>query len=122
MLYTANAYRELSTGVPFGRLTRYHLGKTLHYLHETVNDDRKATDMATIAVIVNLASASAFTGDLETTTKHLDGLCRIFRMRQGMRTSDVVHLAEMKAQRYVRAGDRSPFSMLSTHMQKRSTP
>lgn len=99
ILYTAQAFEELCLQVPISNLTRFHLGMTLHHLQQTLDDVHNATAMAVIAVIVNLASAASFVGDVEATMKHLEGLSQIFKMRGGITRVEAATMTELKALR-----------------------
>ncbi|CAJ0552262.1 Ff.00g062410.m01.CDS01 [Fusarium sp. VM40] len=99
ILYTAQAFEELCLQVPISNLTRFHLGMTLYHLQQTLNEVHNATAMAVIAVIVNLASAASFVGDVEATVKHLEGLSQIFKMRGGITRVEAATMTELKALR-----------------------
>jgi hypothetical protein len=72
---------------------------TLYHLQQTLNEAHNATAMAVIAVIVNLASAASFVGDVEATVKHLEGLSQIFNMRGGITRVEAATMTELKALR-----------------------
>ncbi|KAJ3462174.1 hypothetical protein MRS44_010727 [Fusarium solani] len=74
ILFTAQAFQDLSLGQPCGNTAQFHLGKTLHHLQQSLNDRHGAVAMATIAIVAMLASAAAVFGDLQTVKKHMDGL------------------------------------------------
>ena len=101
ILYTAQAFEELLLRRPFSTITRFHLGKTLYHLQQSLNDVHAATTLATIAVITNLTSAASACGDMETTIKHMDGLCRILELRGGIAPVDTASMIELKCQRYL---------------------
>ncbi|KAF5253511.1 hypothetical protein FANTH_1582 [Fusarium anthophilum] len=99
VIFAASAFKEVCLGVEFSVLTRYHLGETLRCVQQSLQNKSTATAMATVGAIVNLASAASSFGDVETTRKHMDGLCRIFELRGGISPFGTAALAEMKCQR-----------------------
>lgn len=103
ILFTAQAYQDLSLGQPCGKIAQFHLGKTLHHLQQSLNDRHGAVAMATIAIVAMLASAAAVFGDLQTVEKHMDGLYRIFELRGGVESLQHGSLVQHKAQRQAMA-------------------
>ncbi|WAO93295.1 Hypothetical protein NCS54_01083700 [Fusarium falciforme] len=99
ILFTAQAFQDLSLGQPCGNVAQFHLGKTLHHLQQSLNDRHGAVAMATIAIVAMLASAAAVFGDLQTVEKHMDGLYRIFELRGGVESLQRGSLVQHKAQR-----------------------
>ncbi|KAF5009788.1 hypothetical protein FDECE_4024 [Fusarium decemcellulare] len=99
ILFASQAFQDLSRGQPFGDIAQFHLGKTLHYLQQSLNDQNGAISMATIAVVTTLASAASMFGDLETVEKHMNGLHQIFELRGGMESLQRGSLIQHKAQR-----------------------
>ncbi|KAF4466207.1 hypothetical protein FALBO_6944 [Fusarium albosuccineum] len=99
ILFASQAFQDLSRGQPFGDIAQFHLGKTLHYLQQSLNDQNGAISMATIAVVTTLASAASMFGDLETVEKHMNGLHQIFELRGGMQSLQRGSLIQHKAQR-----------------------
>ncbi|SPO04195.1 uncharacterized protein DNG_06878 [Cephalotrichum gorgonifer] len=83
VVFIAQAYHELSCGAPLGRITQFHLSKTLNYLQHSLYDSIDATSNATLAIVTSLAMAAILLGELETATKHMDGLARMVELRGG---------------------------------------
>ncbi|KAH7161360.1 hypothetical protein EDB81DRAFT_784556 [Dactylonectria macrodidyma] len=98
ILFTAQAFCDLSLGHIYGKTARFHLAKTLYHLQQCIQNDREATTESTMIVVVSLATAAAILGDIESLGKHLDGLHRMIEMRGGLHAlSDGV--VKHKAQR-----------------------
>ncbi|EEU42714.1 uncharacterized protein NECHADRAFT_84230 [Fusarium vanettenii 77-13-4] len=74
ILFTAQAFQDLSLGKHCGKIAQFHLGKTLCHLQQSLNDRHGAVAMPTIAIVAMLASAAAVFGDLQTVEKHMNGL------------------------------------------------
>lgn len=86
LLFSVQAFRDMAMGVPIGREAHYYLAKALHFLQKSINSKKDATSYATMVVITSLASASILLGELETASKHLDGLYRVVQVRGGLKT------------------------------------
>lgn len=99
VLYTAQAFHDLLLQKPFSQTTQYHLGKTLYYLQQHLGDKSNATSDSTLSVVVSLATAAVFLGDMHTLAKHMDGLYQMVQIRGGVDTLGHGTMLEHKAQR-----------------------
>ncbi|KAH7151901.1 hypothetical protein B0J13DRAFT_251043 [Dactylonectria estremocensis] len=88
ILFTAQAFCDLSLGHVYGKTARFHLAKTLYHLQQCIQNDREATTESTMTVVMSLASAAAILGDIESLGKHMDGLHRMIEMRGGLSALD----------------------------------
>ncbi|KAK4153794.1 hypothetical protein C8A00DRAFT_43359 [Chaetomidium leptoderma] len=96
-LFAAQAFHDLTRGLPFGAVARLHLAKAFNHLQKSLDDKREAVELSTMAVVVSLAMAAVITGDLETAAKHMDGLQKIVELRGGSQSwrssSMIIHKA-----------------------------
>ncbi|KAM5342165.1 hypothetical protein ACJ41O_015196 [Fusarium nematophilum] len=99
ILFTAQSFQDFLLGRPSSRIAQFHLGETLKYLQQSLNDESESIALATMGVVTTLASAASVLGDLETVGKHMDGLGRIVELRGGVGSIESGSLIEHKAQR-----------------------
>ncbi|KAK0652688.1 hypothetical protein B0T16DRAFT_369421 [Cercophora newfieldiana] len=97
LLFTAQAFRDISLGTPLGSLAHTHLAKTLRLLQNSLHDETEATSLSTMVVVSSLATASIILGDLETAAKHLDGLYKIVEVRGGLESLGPLSMITYKA-------------------------
>lgn len=83
VIFAAQAFHDMSLGIPYGQLARFHLAKSLQYLRESLQDTAEATKSSTMAVVGLLSMASIIAGDLASAAKHIDGLYRMVELRGG---------------------------------------
>lgn len=83
VIFAAQAFHDMSLGVPYGQLARFHLAKSLQYVQECLQDTVEATKSSTMAVVGLLSMASIITGDLASAAKDMDGLHRMVELRGG---------------------------------------
>lgn len=99
ILFTSQAFWDLSLGQAYGNTAQFHLAKTLFHLQQSLQDDNEATTTSTMTVVISLAAAAAILGDLETVEKHMNGLRRMIELRGGLHTLREGSVVEHKAQR-----------------------
>jgi hypothetical protein len=99
VLFTAQAFHDVSLGEPYGQIAQFHLSRTLYFLQQNLGDKEKATSDVTMSVVTSLAMSSVLLGDVETTKKHMDGLYRMIQWRGGLETLEPGGMVEHKAQR-----------------------
>ncbi|KAK0619620.1 hypothetical protein B0T14DRAFT_566449 [Immersiella caudata] len=97
LLFTAQAFRDMSLGFELGSLAHTHLAKTLRLLKTSLEDEEEATSYSTMVVVSSLATAAIILGDLETAGKHLDGLQRMVEVRGGLGSLGPVNMITYKA-------------------------
>jgi hypothetical protein len=99
ILFTSQAFYDLSLGLPYGKTAQFHLAKTLYHLQKSLADKNEATADSTLTVVLSLATTAAILGDLETVKKHMAGLCRMIELRGGMKSLEPGSMIEHKAER-----------------------
>ncbi|KAH6900766.1 hypothetical protein B0T10DRAFT_36862 [Thelonectria olida] len=99
ILFTSQAFYDLSLGLPYGKIAQLHLAKTLYHLQRSLSDKNEATADSTLTVVLSLATAAAILGDLETVKKHMSGVCRMIELRGGIKTIERGSMIEHKARR-----------------------
>jgi hypothetical protein len=99
IVFMVQSLDDSRSQVPRGDVATYHLGKTLQYLGQIIQDETAATTKSVMAVILSLAYAAAMQGELETIQKHMDGLYRIVCLRGGLESLGPGSMIEHKAQR-----------------------
>ena len=70
-------------GLPYGSIPRLHLAKALRHLQTSLDDEREAIKLSTMAVVASLAMVTVIVGDFETAGKHMDGLQKMVELRGG---------------------------------------
>ncbi|EAW17781.1 uncharacterized protein NFIA_077140 [Aspergillus fischeri NRRL 181] len=83
IMFTAQAFHDMSLGASYGLLARFHLAKTLQYLQQSLENRAEATKSSTMTVVGLLSLAGIIAGDLESAAKHMDGLHRMVELRGG---------------------------------------
>lgn len=96
-LFAAQAFHDVSTGLTYGPVARFHLAKALRHLQDSLDDKRKAMEHSTMAVVASLAMAAVVAGDLDTAGMHMDGLHRMVELRGGLRSLGPGSMIEHKA-------------------------
>lgn len=101
LLFTAQAFHDLSRTSSYGEIAQFHLAKTLWHLQQSINSSDEARKTSTMAVVTMLATAAAILGDLETAEKHIRGLHQIVEFCGGLKTLEQNRMVMHKAQRCV---------------------
>ncbi|KAF7562841.1 hypothetical protein G7046_g1284 [Stylonectria norvegica] len=99
LIFTTQAFHDMSVGPTYGKEAQFHLSKTLYYLQESLNDSELAISNSTMAIVTSLATAAVMVGELDTAKKHMDGLYRIVQLRGGLKSLGEGSMTEHKAQR-----------------------
>ncbi|KAL2015673.1 hypothetical protein VTK56DRAFT_5030 [Thermocarpiscus australiensis] len=86
MVFAAQAFHDVARGHSYGPVAQLHLGKALHHLQKSLDNQKEAVELTTISVVLSLALAAVITGDLTTASKHMDGLRRIVELRGGLQS------------------------------------
>ncbi|KAK7433157.1 hypothetical protein QQZ08_000088 [Neonectria magnoliae] len=99
VLFTAQAFSDLSLGLPYGKIAQAHLAKTLYHLQQSVQNSDEATTSSTMVVVLSLATAAALLGDVQSAATHMKGLHRMIELRGGLKTISKGGMLEHKTQR-----------------------
>lgn len=88
------------------RLAAFHYSQTLQHPQARIDAFEKDTngfvfDDSTIMVVINLAMAAEFEGDLTTVRTHVDGLLKMVSLRGGFRSLSMHNNLQVKVCRYV---------------------
>lgn len=83
IMFTAQAFHDMSLGYSYGPLARHHLAKSLEHLQQSLNDRAEATQSSTMTVVGLLSLAGIIVGDLKSAATHLDGLHMMVQLRGG---------------------------------------
>lgn len=97
LLFTAQAFYDLGNGSSVGSFAHSHLAKALDLLRQSLKDKELSTSYTTMVVVSSLASAAVIVGDIETASKHMDGLNQLLQVRGGMKSLPPGSMIEYKA-------------------------
>ena len=98
IVFAAQAFHDLTLGVPTGSVASFHLAKTFQHLQLSINDQQQAKKDTTMSIVVMLATAAILTGDFATALKHRDGLLGLLNLRGGLDSVSQGSLLEHKIQ------------------------
>ena len=98
-IFTTQFLHERSVGLPHGKIGRFHLAKALSHLQENLNNRNEATSNDNIAAVTILAMTAILLGELETASKHMDGLARMVELRGGFGSLGRGSVIESKVRR-----------------------
>jgi hypothetical protein len=87
----------VALGQPYSTTAQLHLAKALSHLQRSLDDQKEAVELSTMAVVASLAMAAVIAGDLSTAAKHMDGLHRIIELRGGLQSLGPDSMIEHKA-------------------------
>ncbi|SPQ22769.1 4248f89a-6488-4b15-b872-058bfed90f9e [Thermothielavioides terrestris] len=96
-LFAAQAFQDVALGQPYSTTAQLHLAKALSHLQRSLDDQKEAVELSTMAVVASLAMAAVIAGDLSTAAKHMDGLHRIIELRGGLQSLGPDSMIEHKA-------------------------
>ncbi|KXH45781.1 hypothetical protein CNYM01_05354 [Colletotrichum nymphaeae SA-01] len=84
LFYSSAVHEHVQRRQP-GRMTQFHLRRTIKLLNEALSQPDSHRNEAIFHVILTLALMAGLWGDLSTTAVHMSGLRQIVRLRGGLR-------------------------------------
>ncbi|CAI0645160.1 unnamed protein product [Colletotrichum noveboracense] len=84
ILFCSSAIQDRTKYAPSGKLTQFHLRRTISLLNKSLSQKNSYENEAIFHVILTLAMIASLWGDFDSAAVHLSGLQQIVRLRGGL--------------------------------------